>query len=260
LSTFLSDGCRLHYRSGGSGPLLILLHNGFYSSESWKPVQTLLGAHFNWVAWDRWGYGKSARGVGLRAEIDHGVEEFDQLLDHLDTLGLDTRRLYVCGHCMGGAIAARWTARNPGRVAGMVLEATGFFSDSLLRRKADVVMRPWKRLPDSLRKTLIRMHGWLKAPEVWDFIMSWEGDYIMHEGYDLRPDLDTIDCPVMVATGDKDVYFKPEHTREGHARLAARQLPSELWIPEGIGHDLHHEIPEEFVQRLTSFFLPDFVP
>ena len=249
MSHFHSGGARLHYRLVGSGPLLVLLHNGFYSSESWEPVLPFLRDRFSCLVWDRWGYGKSSHGGMERAEIANGLEEFDDLLDHLETSGIDTGRLVVCGHCMGGAIAARWTARHPGRVSHLVLEATGFYSDTMLQRKVDVVARPWDRLPESLRKTLVHMHGPLRAPEVWNFIMTWNGDYIQHPGYDLRADLQAIDCPTLVATGDRDVYFKPEHTREGHRHLGR----GELWIPAGIGHDLHHEIPEEFARRLAAF-------
>jgi pimeloyl-ACP methyl ester carboxylesterase len=202
--------------------------------------------------------------MAMRATIDDGVEELGDLLDHLESCGIDTARVLVCGHCMGGAIAARWVARNPGRCAALVLESTGFFSDPSLRRKADIIIQPWDRLPESLRKTLIGMHGPLKAPEVWNFILAWEDDYIMHPAYDLRPDLAAIDCPVLVATGERDVYFKPEHTRHGHAVLAGRGAlaaghadrcgpGAELWIPEGIGHDLHHELPDEFAGRLAGF-------
>lgn len=246
---FQSGGVKLHYTIRGQGPLLVLLHNGFYSSESWAGVLPRLAEHFTCVAWDRWGYGKSAWGMAMRADIAAGCEELDDLLDHLESTGLDTSRPHIIGHCMGGAIAASWTAAHPGRVPALVLEATGFFSDSLLRRKVDVVIRPWRDLPARLRQTLVRMHGPLKAPEAWNFIMNYTDGYIMHPDYDLRPVLGRIACPTLVATGNRDIYFKPAHTREGF-----RHLPrADLWIPEGIGHDLHHELPEEFANRAIAW-------
>jgi pimeloyl-ACP methyl ester carboxylesterase len=248
---FQSGGAKLHYELEGEGPLLVLLHNGFYSSASWDHVVPYLKDRFTCVRWDRWGYGKSARGMALRADIGSGCEELDDLLDHLETLGVDSSRPRLLGHCMGGAIAAAWTADHPGRVPALVLESTGFFSDDLLRRKVEVVVRPWEDLPEDLRKTLVRMHGPLKAPEAWNFIMTYTGGYIMQPEYDLRPALARIDCPTLVATGTRDVYFRPAHTREGFRHLRR----AELWLPEGIGHDVHHEIPGEFGGRVADWLL-----
>jgi 3-oxoadipate enol-lactonase len=250
MAWFFSGGGRLHYQVDGAGPLLILLHNGFYSSESWNPVLPFLAENFTCVSWDRWGYGKSAPGMALRGDIASGVEELDDLLAQLASDGLDTDHPLFCGHCLGGAIAATWVAHNPDRCPALVLEATGFFSDELLRHRIAVVIRPWEALPEVLQKTLIHMHGRLKAQEAWNYIMTWDDDYIANAAYDLRPILSAITCPTLVVTGDKDVYFKPKHTREGFRHLAL----AELWIPPGVGHDVHHEIPEEFATRLSNWF------
>ena len=52
-------GNRVSYRSGGDGPLLVLLHGITSSSASWEPVLPALAEHFTILAPDLLGHGQS---------------------------------------------------------------------------------------------------------------------------------------------------------------------------------------------------------
>ena len=52
-------GHRVSYRSGGSGPLLVLIHGITSSSASWEPVLPALAEHFTILAPDLLGHGQS---------------------------------------------------------------------------------------------------------------------------------------------------------------------------------------------------------
>src|ERR687896_281744 len=57
-------GNRVTYRTGGDGPLLVLIHGITSSSASWEPVLPLLAERFTVLAPDLLGHGDSAKPAG----------------------------------------------------------------------------------------------------------------------------------------------------------------------------------------------------
>ena len=56
------NGIRIHYRKGGSGQALLLLHGHPQTHAMWHKVAEPLARHFTVVAADLRGYGDSANG------------------------------------------------------------------------------------------------------------------------------------------------------------------------------------------------------
>lgn len=235
---------RIHYLQQGSGPGLVLLHNGFDSSRTWENLLPRLATTHRVTAYDRAGYGGSDPAPFTGDIVAAGAAE---LVRVLDALGID--RALLAGHCLGAAIALDCAVRYPARVRGVVAEACGFYGDRETVAKCDLVFRPWETLSQKTRQTLIAMHGAERAEAFWRASCSYTDGYVMHPQYDLRPRLARVACPVLVMAGEEDFFFTPEHTRSGAAALPAAQL---VLLP-GIGHDVHGEVPELWLETLTHF-------
>ena len=119
---FLTLGGRqVHYRRAGSGPPVVLLHQSPKSSEELIPLMRLLAPDFTVLAPDTPGYGLSdpIAAPDMEPEIDAFA---DAVAAFLDGMGLDRVGLY--GLHTGAAIATRFAARYPRRVAALVANGT----------------------------------------------------------------------------------------------------------------------------------------
>lgn len=105
---------QVHYRTGGTGPLLLMLHQSPQSSRELLPLMQAWSAHFTVLAPDSPGYGLSD---------PLGVEEAtlgdfaDATVEFLDALGVARFSLY--GFHTGGMIGIALAERFPERVLAL---------------------------------------------------------------------------------------------------------------------------------------------
>jgi pimeloyl-ACP methyl ester carboxylesterase len=107
------------YRTGGRGPVLVLIHGITNSSASWEPVLGMLAEHFTIVAPDLLGHGDSAKPRG-----DYSLGASASLLRDL-LLALGHERATIAGHSLGGGIAMQYAYQFPERVERLILVASG---------------------------------------------------------------------------------------------------------------------------------------
>jgi pimeloyl-ACP methyl ester carboxylesterase len=112
-------GHRVSYRTGGHGPVLLLLHGIANSSETWEHVAPLLAERFTLIAPDLLGHGESAT---PRGDYSLGAHA-SGTRDVLTALGVD--RVTVVGHSLGGGIAMQFAYQFPERCERLVLVASG---------------------------------------------------------------------------------------------------------------------------------------
>jgi pimeloyl-ACP methyl ester carboxylesterase len=113
-----SGDVTLHYRrlgTPGRTPIL-LVHGMSYFSYDWLEVMGALGAERECVALDQRGFGDSSWSPSKDYSVPAMAQDLANLLDHLGW-----RRAIVCGHSMGGRASAYLTAKQPQRVAALVL-------------------------------------------------------------------------------------------------------------------------------------------
>jgi pimeloyl-ACP methyl ester carboxylesterase len=125
-------GKRTAFRTGGSGPVILLVHGITGSSAHWEPLLPLLADSYTVIAPDLLGHGQSAKPRG-----DYSLGAYAAgLRDLLVALGHE--RATVVGHSLGGGIAMQFSYQFPERCDRLVLVSSGGLGEevSLLLRAA----------------------------------------------------------------------------------------------------------------------------
>ncbi len=112
-------GHRVSYRTGGEGPLLVLIHGITSSSASWEPVLPLLAERFEILAPDLLGHGQSDKPAGDYSLGSHACLVRDMML----MLGYDSGT--IVGHSLGGGIAMQLAYQFPELVDRLALVSSG---------------------------------------------------------------------------------------------------------------------------------------
>jgi pimeloyl-ACP methyl ester carboxylesterase len=112
-----SGNARIAAWAAGTGPLVALLHAGVADSRMWRGQFAALARRARVVAFDRRGFGQTARAPGDYTQVA-------DLLAVLDTLAPGQPALLV-GCSQGGRIAIDTALLHPARVAGLVLIGPG---------------------------------------------------------------------------------------------------------------------------------------
>jgi pimeloyl-ACP methyl ester carboxylesterase len=136
---FLSNGVKIHYEVTGQGEPVILVH-GLYSSArmNWGLPGTTakLAQHFQVIALDNRGHGKSDKPEG---EDQYGVEMAEDIVRLMDHLHIQKAR--VAGYSLGGMITMKLLTLHPGRVQSAVLCGMGWLQEGT------PLQRFWEALP-----------------------------------------------------------------------------------------------------------------
>src|SRR2546425_6294906 len=109
------DGASIFVRSGGSGPVVVLLHGYAETSDSWGPLAVELVKSYTVVVPDLRGMGRSSQPTG-------GYDKKTQAADIravVTALGYD--RTSVVSHDIGIMVAYAYAARYPGKVERLVV-------------------------------------------------------------------------------------------------------------------------------------------
>ncbi|MGD8454373.1 MAG: alpha/beta fold hydrolase [Phycisphaerae bacterium] len=105
-------GGRLYYEVAGSGPAIVLLHDGLLHSAAWDAQWRELTPQYRVVRYDRRGYGRSDAPTAPYSDL----EDLEALL-----AALDIHRATLIGCSAGGELAVHFAAAHPDRVDALVL-------------------------------------------------------------------------------------------------------------------------------------------
>jgi pimeloyl-ACP methyl ester carboxylesterase len=118
-------GHDMAFRTGGSGPVMLLVHGMAGSSSTWSDVMPALAEHFTVVAPDLPGHGASAKPRG-----DYSLGALaDSLRDLLVMLGHD--RATPVGRSLGGGVAMQFAYQFPERCERLVLVSSGGLGEEI---------------------------------------------------------------------------------------------------------------------------------
>lgn len=260
------DGLELRYRTWGEPgpdrPVIVLVHGFGNSLQSFRLLAPLLAGECHVVALDLPGFGLSAK------PVDHDYGNAGQARTvgaFIRALGLDGA--VVAGHSLGGAVALRVAASEPG-ISGLVLMNPGIITTGV-PAITQYLFFPFQRVNAKLfgnrefRGSAIR--GSFADPsiiteEVLDELMlasrsegylagttSLMGQYTP-PGSEI-PLLAQVRVPVLIVWGGQD-RSKPE----GEFEQLRELLPgSEAVLVPAAGHYVHEEAPDESAAAILAF-------
>ena len=270
--TLTLHGSSIAYRSGGEGPLVVLIHGMAGSSETWEPVLPLLSKQVTVVAPDMLGHGTSAKPKGdySLGALATGVRDVIVALGH--------SRATIVGHSLGGGVAMQFAYQFPERCERLVLVGSGGLGpevNTLLRALslpgAEYVLA--LGTATGLRTASEKVTTWLgkiglnPAPGMAEILRSYGslGDRETRAAFihTLRAVIDaggqrvsardrlylTQDMPTMVVWGDRDPIIPVTHAYQAHDAMPG----SVLKIYPGAGHYPHCHSPQRFADDLLSF-------
>jgi len=134
---------QVHYRCGGRGPVVVMLHDSPRSSVQHVTNIDWLGEHFTVIALDTPGYGNSTP----LPKPDPEVADFAAALGAtLTALGIERCALY--GLHSGANVALQFAADHPERVALAILDGLALTPESASRVYLERYLQPVDPSPD----------------------------------------------------------------------------------------------------------------
>lgn len=272
LETVMVHGHEIAYRTGGSGPVVLLVHGMAGSSATWKPLMPLLTPHVTVVAPDLPGHGKSAK---PRGDYSLGASA-SFLRDLITALGHD--RVTVVGQSLGGGVAMQFSYQYPERIERLVLVGSGGLGEEVMpilkllaAPGVDLAMTPaflpfFRDAGNAFGRALAKI-GLRPSPQAFEMWRAYSSltDSETRAAFvqTLRAVIDTrgqrisahdklylsARIPSMIVWGDRDPVIPTDHAYAAHAAMPA----SRLEIFQDCGHFPHFENPEGFAEVLLDF-------
>lgn len=109
------NGTRIHYRVGGSGPAVVLLHGYAETSHMWNPLMPLLAKNHTVIVPD-------LRGAGGSSKPEGGYDKKNMAVDiHELVKSLGVKSASIVGHDIGLMVAYAYAAQFPAETERVVL-------------------------------------------------------------------------------------------------------------------------------------------
>ncbi|WP_194723345.1 alpha/beta fold hydrolase [Noviherbaspirillum malthae] len=278
------NGVTIHFRHGGSGPPLLLLHGFPQTHVIWHRVADALAERFTLVMPDLRGYGDSSKPPGDKDHANYSKRTM--ALDMVELMAsLGYRCFDLCGHDRGGRVAHRLALDHPdavGRLMVIDISPTRTMYEATDMRFATLYYH-WFLLiqPHPLPETLIgnnaafylnyTLGGWGSSGSRYidpaamaeyercfctpEAIHAACEDYRAAAGIDLEHDRDhdekKLACPTHVVWGEHGVVgklFRPLQDWQAKCALpvTGKVLPAGHFIPD--------QAPELLLAEMNTFF------
>jgi pimeloyl-ACP methyl ester carboxylesterase len=223
----------------GREPPVVLLHHGANTLRAWDSWIAQIGGGRRVIAYDRRGFGGSARDAVFDARLFH--RDADDLAELLRELG--AAPAHLVGHSDGATVALLTAALHP----DLVLSATWIaghtnLEEPLRRRLLESKPKAW---PKATVEEYRDRHG-----DDWEQVIAnwYELWTVALVGWDIERDLAAIRAPTLVVHDRRDVLAPPPH-----AESVARAVPhAQLsWYDTG-SHGPHRAERERFERELEA--------
>ncbi len=247
MPTLRANGLEVGYDVRGAGPSLVMLHGATsLGAEDFAAQLPRLSTAFLVHLPDARGHGRTRWDAAAGFRYDWLV---DDLTAFVDGLGLDS--FHLLGFSMGAMTALQFGARAPGRLRTLVVVGISPLREpraSVGRRLMDPA-RIQERDPD-FAALLARRHDAGQGEGAWQRLLPAIAADIAVQPLLSPAELHRIDCPALVACGDRDPFVPPEH-----AAGLARQLPGgRLFVAPDCGHEVMARRPGLFNEALGAFY------
>jgi 3-oxoadipate enol-lactonase len=209
--------------SGGSGPVLVLLHEGVADSRMWEPIWPALAGAFRAIRYDVRGFGRSPA----------ATEKYTLLGDLRFVLShFDVASAHLAGCSMGGGTAVDLALAEPDRVRSLVLLSPGISGYAWPAEPE--IGAEYKALAaagddDGLVQLCLRMWG-AAGPDPFvtelarSGVRAWASQELEQNGEPAFDRLGELRAPTVLMLGDKDYPALIDCGRQAAARIPGCEL------------------------------------
>jgi pimeloyl-ACP methyl ester carboxylesterase len=245
--TIAASGLLVGYDVHGAGPPLVMLHGATsVGREDFAAQVPLFSKGFRLYLPDARGHG-TTRGDAARTFT------YADLVDDLEAFvdALELRTFHLLGFSMGAMTALQYAARWPARLRTLVVAGITTQREprtSVARRLMDPDRI--EREDPAWARELARRHDAVQGPGGWQRLMPKIAADIARQPLLGPRELRGIDCPTLVAVGDRDPFVPVDH-----AWGLMRQLPdARLLVAPSCGHEVMVRRPALFNEALAAFY------
>jgi pimeloyl-ACP methyl ester carboxylesterase len=246
----------------GEPEVLVLLHGLHGHLMWWNYYQVApFSQSYRVITLDLRGHGKSFKPAG-----GYSIEMMaSDVYELLRQLGVE--RLYLAGASMGGMVSLQFVLNYPELVRSLVLVDSYPYTPQVIQ----VAIEKWindtqekgyakvmETFNQDYAEALFSPRFWAEHPEFPDYETELVLNNLMPDPafigacraiqeFNVLDRLEEIRAPVLIVTSNEGMAYD-----EG-LRMHHRLPRSELWAPEGVGHSVHIEMPDEFNRRVLEF-------
>jgi cell wall-associated NlpC family hydrolase len=141
---------------------------------------------------------------------------------------------------------------HPEVVQTAILQAANAYVSQDLVEKEPRLFDPERvrRERPSWMEEMIALHGPTHGADYWRTLLKITVDEIVSQPNYTPQDLAAVQRPVLAIQGENDTVNVPGR----HAQFIAQHIPfAELWLPAGVGHNVHLERMFPWLERVQSF-------
>jgi pimeloyl-ACP methyl ester carboxylesterase len=251
-NVFPVNGLSLAYaRAGKRWPLwrdrLVLVHGTGCSADSWRYQVDGLSPYLGVVAVDLPGHG------GTKPVPDPSIRRYASMVEGLiEHIG--TRKVFLGGHSMGGAVALQVALERPELLKGVILVATTAYLDTLALTP-DILLWAGAAVPGKFRELFFSRSVTEEALAIargdvrrcsLETVLS---DFATCRQFDLRSKLKGMSVPTLILCGKEDRITSARHSKQLHRQIQGSSL---MLIPKA-GHMLPLEAPVQVNAAIRDF-------
>lgn len=253
-------GSSIHYREGGKGPPVLLVHGWIESSWCWLRIWKDVAREHRAFALDLVGFGQSTPPEGTHPfDVHSNAEVVERFLEERVRTPA-----HIVGHSMGGMIALILATRRPELIRSLTLMSAPIDGPNAVARLLQLVGLPVVR--DSTFR-LLRSRGVARFLSNYFVYKTDVPDHMIEDAMRMTPEalfgsarsilstnlaplLSKVRVPSLVLFGDKDRVVDI-----GQGALAADRIrDAEFRILRNCGHCPQIEEPYQVGQALNEFF------
>lgn len=244
-------GAKLYYETfgvpkAGQAPILLVHGSTQTGASCWNKVAPLLANDYHVIVPDCRGHGRS--------ENPRHTYSFHEMAADLATLirDLGFERAHVIGHSNGGNIAIVMMMEHPEVIQTCISQAGNAWLTPQLIERERIVFTPdyiAEHDPEWM-KEVVTLHEPFHGQGYARALIELTLEEMIREPNYTPQQMSTLALPVLFIQGEQDGV-------NAHSRFAqrmARAVPfAEVWIPAGVGHNVHDEILSEWLARVRDF-------
>ena len=252
-----ANGVSTYLERRGRGSPVVLVHALGMNLRSWDPVAEVLAEHFEVVAYDYRGHGRTEKIPGA-CSIPVLAEDLRDLLDRLAL-----RPVHLVGLAVGSMIAQQLALADPQLVRALVLGSPRSELDpggvAYNEQRAEAVETRGMR--EVIDVTIERAFPADSPPSHREAIGWFRGEFLANDphGYAAvcrglgtfctTPRLGEIRCPTLLLPGELDQLCPVRESVDMRSRITGSRCET---LP-GVGHFSAIEAPVLFAQRVLTF-------